>query len=171
MTTERGRTSLAGLYAEYVRGGDGVFEVLYDALLERGECPLPAEADASVRIEHVMVQLPIAVQLQVGCASVRRVMADHGRNHPDAEQALASIERGELRDDHRHAVFGAWRACADVQIEAAGVLWAVWMLLREMPSIALRTVRMIEPAELAYQVELLAAALDGPAQAGYRPDR
>jgi hypothetical protein len=163
MTTERGRTPLASLYAEYVRGDDGVVEVLGDALLERGEPPLPDNADAIARIEWVLARLPTATQLRIGCASVRRVMADHARPFPDVEPALAALERGEIRDDSRHAVFAAWRACGDVRVDAARVMWAIWMLLREMPGIALHTVRMIDGGELAAQVELIATALDGPA--------
>ncbi len=155
-------SSLHQLYAEYVRGDEAVVEVLHDALLERGERPFPAEGDASVRIERVMACLPTAMQRAIGCASVRRVLGDHGRAFPDVAQALALLERGEPNDESRHAVFAAWRACSDgVKPEAARVIWAVWMLLREMPSIALRTVRMLDDRELAIQIELVAGALDG----------
>lgn len=159
---------LAPLLAGYVRNDEGTAEVLHDAFLERGLEPLPITDDRCVRLERALALLSVTTQTQIGCASAQRVLGRVTQEFPNERapaMALAALARPAAAppDEIRHAVFNAWRMCEQRSStpEAARAVWAVWMLLRAMPLVALRTVRAIDAAELDVQIELVARAIGG----------
>ncbi|MEO6775016.1 MAG: hypothetical protein ABI467_18770 [Kofleriaceae bacterium] len=152
---------LAPLIAEYIRGGEGAYEVLSDALLERSIEPLAAGDEPADRLDRVFVRLPVVDQVRIGSASLRRLVSeivDH-RVRALVSAALDVVDAtpaGTAVDALRNRLFRAWQR--QQTGPGARVVWAAWMLLRGLPAVSSSTSRAIRPGEIDMQIALVAAA-------------
>jgi len=162
---------LEPLLAQYIRGAEGSQEVLHDALLERSLDPLPTSDDAVTRLERGLSRLAMDRQIAIVLGVVRRFVPRFDEAMPDRAgeltEALALLAGGtrddSAREEMRQRAFTAWNDCGrrKTSADATRTAWAVWMLLRDMPLLALKAVRAVDPKELDAQVDIVARALGG----------
>jgi hypothetical protein len=75
----------------------------------------------------------------------------------DALDAIDAAPDATAPEALRNGLFRRWQAAEAG--EGRRVVWAAWMLLRELPGTTLRTARAVQAGELERQIESVAAAL------------
>lgn len=162
---------LEPLVADYLSGREGAAQVLSDALLERGLPPLKADEGPVAQLEAALELLSFPRQLGLSRAAARLALSRLPARSM-AREASEVLEANEITPELRSVAFRIWRLLDRESNEAARVVWAIWMLARGQPLLALRTLRALSTTELATQLELVASALHtpGPAAAAAAPD-
>jgi hypothetical protein len=150
---------LESLIVEYVRGVEGSYDVLRDAFLERGLEPLPADETATARLDSVFARLPKIDQVRVASASVRRLAPEirDARVHAQVVAALDAVDAGPAPEGVRNGLFRTWQSAE--RNDGKRVVWAAWMLLRDLPATSLHVTRALRAGELEVQIAAVAAAL------------
>lgn len=169
--------SLGPLVAQYARGIDGASEVLRDALLERGVTtdlfPKSQDDDVSGRLHNAVMLLSRHGRFRVACvcarAAIERVAPQlTTQNRSVIGAALAEIERGVADPgwtgptaESRQAVFRVWREVgrSPAQRTTSKAVWSVWMLMRDMPLVALQALRSMDEREQDTQINAIAEML------------
>lgn len=146
---------LAPLIVEFIRDVDGTYDVLRDAMLERGLDLLPRGDELVERLELVLARLPERDQIRVASASVRRLEVKNPALQALITEALDAADGSGVLDAERSKLFKAWHTASGMDRR---VVWAAWMMLRGSPAIALRTTRAIHLGEVEAQVGSVADA-------------
>jgi hypothetical protein len=170
--------SLGPLIAQYARGTEGASEVLKDALLEHGVVadlfPDGQEQDVSARLHNAAMLLSRYGKFRVGCTCAKSAIERSAwqlttQNRSVLTAALAELERGIVdpawvgpEAGSRQAVFQVWREMGRSSAHRATsrAVWSVWMLMRDMPLVALQALRSIDENEIETQINAVAELLN-----------
>jgi len=165
--------ALGPLLAQYARGDEGAAIVLCDAMMENATGGGAAAAikvsdqDTPIaRIENVVLLLSPDGQKKLGAECVKKALDRvltkiEAANARVLEEALAKLSDGASELKSRQQVFQVWRGLsrASAPREVALPVWAVWMLMRDMPLVALASLRSIGEKEAATQIETIGQML------------
>lgn len=109
----------------------------------------------------MFARLGKADQVRVASASVRRLAPEVGDARVRAQviEALDAVDvaPGATQEVARNGLFRTWQAAE--RGDGKRVVWAAWMLLRELPLTSLHVARALRADEVDLQIAAVAAAL------------